>query len=333
MTNIGDAVIRQYVRDVLNRGEAAPMELAPLAKGGSDRIFRRIRFGNDQSVIFMFYNRDREENRYYAAIADFLRELEIAVPRIFHHDPARCFVLMEDLGDADLWSFRLVSWNIRCGYYQKVLQMVHRLHTFPVEKLGQRNLTLMAGFGPALYRWERDYFRENFVRGVCAIELDPADAAALEDELEALATRLEQTGGRLIHRDLQSQNILICRGEPVLIDFQGLRSGSSFYDLGSLLYDPYVFIEEHERLELLRYYYELGERGCQWEAFQEMFREAAVQRLMQALGAYGFLGRQPHRQAFLAHIPRGLAQLAEATSQSQHLPLIRNLVDRCRTAL
>ena len=332
MTNL-DADIRRYVCDVLNRAEALPMDITPLAKGGSDRIFRRIRLGHDTSVIFMHYNPDREENRYYAAIADFLRELAVAVPRIFHHDPSRCFILMEDLGDDDLWSFRSASWNIRRSYYQKVLSMVHRLHAFPLEKLGQRHLTLMTGFGPALYRWERDYFRENFVRGICAIEADAADAAALEDELEALATRLEQTGQSLIHRDLQSQNVLICRGEPALIDFQGLRSGSFFYDLGSLLYDPYVVIDEQQRLELLRYYYELGAQGCTWESFQEMFREAAVQRLLQALGAYGFLGRQPHRQAFLAHIPRGLAQLAEAASQSRHLQLLGRLIDRCRRAL
>ena len=148
-----------------------------------------------------------------------------------------------------------------------------------------------------------------------------------------MSLKLHQTGQSLIHRDLQSQNVLIYWGEPALIDFQGLRSGSFFYDLGSLLYDPYVVIDEQQRLELLRYYYELGAQGCTWESFQEMFREAAVQRLLQALGAYGFLGRQPHRQAFLAHIPRGLAQLAEAASQSPRLPLLRHLVDRCRKSL
>jgi N-acetylmuramate 1-kinase len=328
-----DAVIRQYVRDVLKSAETASVEITPLAKGGSDRIFRRIRCGNAPSVIFMHYNPDREENRYYADIANFLRELAVAVPRILHHDPDRCFILMEDLGDADLWSFRSASWFVRGDYYRKVLRMIHSLHAFPLDKLKQCNLTLMAGFGPALYRWERDYFREDFVRGVCAIELDALDAAALEDELEALAIRLEQGGDCLIHRDLQSQNVLICKGEPVFIDFQGLRPGSPFYDLGSLLYDPYVVIDERERLELLRYYYELGEQGRAWETFQEMFREAAVQRLLQALGAYGFLGRQPGRQAFMAHIPRGLAHLAEVTARSPKLPLIRNLVDRCRKAL
>ena len=158
-------------------------------------------------------------------------------------------------------------------------------------------------------------------------------AAALEAELDALAERLQQLGTSLVHRDFQSQNIMIHRGEPVLIDFQGMRVGSYFYDLGSLLYDPYVLINEHERMELLRYYYGLQERTCAWDAFQEAFQEASVQRLMQALGAFGFLGRRHNRKDFLAHIPSGLQRLAEAASRSERLPALRGLVARCQRAL
>ncbi len=66
-----------------------------------------------------------------------------------------------------------------------------------------------------------------------------------------------ETPSVLVHRDLQSQNVMIVNGEPVFIDFQGMRLGSPFYDLGSLLYDPYVEIGEAERVALLKYYYDL----------------------------------------------------------------------------
>jgi aminoglycoside/choline kinase family phosphotransferase len=330
---IADAAVRQYVCHVLSRPERAITEIAPLAKGGSDRTFRRICLRDRPSLIFMHYNPGREENRCYAAVAGFLREIDLAVPRIFHHDPERYFMLMEDLGDADLWSFRQSVWSLRRDYYRKVLRMIHKLHTFPVEKLGQRSLTLMQGFGPELYRWERDYFHENLVRGVCGIDMGADEAAALEAELDALAERLQQFGTSLIHRDFQSQNIMINRGEPVLIDFQGMRVGSYFYDLGSLLYDPYVPIEEQERLELLQYYYGLQEPNCAWDVFQEAFHEASVQRLMQALGAFGFLGRRHSRKDFLAHIPSGLQRLAGAASRSERLPALRGLVARCQRAL
>ena len=170
----------------------------------------------------------------------------------------------------------------------------------------------MEGFGPDLYRWERDYFRDHFVRDVCGIELEPSFERELEAELSSLAERLAGTRRSLVHRDLQSQNVMIRDGEPFLIDFQGMRFGSPFYDLGSLLCDPYVNFSDSEQDELLSFYYGLSKWDLDWATFQNTFWEASAQRLMQALGAYGFLGLKKGLKAFLEHIPAGLRNLQRA---------------------
>ena len=125
-----------------------------------------------------------------------------------------------------------------------------------LETFRARKIPLMPGFDRALYRWERDYFREQFVMGVCGIALDEKTEKTLERELSLLAGRIEGEGRHLIHRDLQSQNILIRENRPAFIDFQGMRQGSLFYDLASLLYDPYVRFREEERMDLLRHYHQ-----------------------------------------------------------------------------
>jgi len=76
---------------------------------------------------------------------------------------------------------------------------------------------------------------------------------------------------------------MIRAGEPFFIDFQGMRFGSLFYDLGSLLCDPYVTLEDRERDELLFFYYGLSKRELDWPGFRNSFWEASAQRLMQAL--------------------------------------------------
>jgi hypothetical protein len=187
----------------------------------------------------------------------------------------------------------------------------------------------MEGFGPDLYRWERDYFREHFVSGICKIALEPLRERELEVELCALAARLEGTERSLVHRDLQSQNVMIRDEEPFLIDFQGMRFGSPFYDLGSLLCDPYVVFSDHEIDELLSFYYGLSEQNLDWPAFRAYFWEAAAQRLMQALGAYGFLGLTKGLTAFLAHIPAGLNNLQRAAAHTVSLPLLADLSQSC----
>ena len=119
----------------------------------------------------------------------------------------------------------------------------------------------MDAFGPDLYRWERDYFKEHFVEGLCGLSIDPSFAIALEGELAGLAARIDASRHCLVHRDLQSQNVMIRDGEPYLIDFQGMRFGSLFYDLGSLLCDPYVEFSKDEEEGLLSFYYGLSKRS------------------------------------------------------------------------
>jgi len=86
----------------------------------------------------------------------------------------------------------------------------------------------------------------------------PSFEQELEAELSALAERIGSTVRCLVHRDLQSHNVMIRDGEPLFIDFQGMRFGSPFYDLGSLLCDPYVNLSESELDELLSFYYGLS---------------------------------------------------------------------------
>jgi hypothetical protein len=322
--------MREFCREALGLPQPVSLQMIPLAGRGSDRAFFRLKWNREGSAILIHYDPKRVENTYYAAIALFLQEIGIPAPRVIGHDPAACLLLFEDLGDADLWSFRGASWEERGPLYRKTLTILHRLHSFPEINFPAGTVRLMAGFGAGLYRWERDYFREHFVGNFCGIQMDPARAGALEAELSALGDRLSETRRCLVHRDLQSQNVMVRDGEPFFIDFQGMRFGSPFYDLGSLLCDPYVAFTDGEREELLSFCYRLSAEGFAWEAFRHYFWEASAQRLMQALGAYGFLSLRKGLKAFRENIPAGLRNLREAASQAASLPRLRDLVLACQ---
>ncbi len=332
---LSPAAIGEAVRRVMSLAKDQPLEIVPIARGGSARSFYRVRYGGQgDSLIFMYYSRDRRENNYYAALAGFLQDAGIPVPRILHHDAARGLLLLEDLGEEDLWHHRRDAWDKRRKYYFQTLEMIRKLHGMREEAPRLAGIPLMEPFDLALYRWERQYFFDHFVQAVCGIELKNVEAKALEEELFQLAEELSGMPSCLIHRDLQSQNVMIRGGAPVLIDFQGMRFGHPCYDLGSLLYDPYVSFSGTEREELLQHYYHaMPSPGFGLDLFREVFRRASVQRLMQALGAYGFLGREGNHPEFLGHIPSGLANLIEAAEQDPRLSGIRNLALRCRERL
>jgi hypothetical protein len=319
-----------FAREALGLSDSISIELSTIEGRGSDRTFFRLKWNDKDSAILIHYDPKRIENTYYADIAAFLRDIDVPAPRLIRHDLADCLIIMEDLGDTDLWSLKNTSWETRRALYQKTLTIVHRLHSFPEKDFPSARVRLMEGFGPDLFRWERDYFRDHFVRNVCGIELEPSFERELEAELSSLAERLAGTKRCLVHRDLQSQNVMIRNGEPFLIDFQGMRFGSPFYDLGSLLCDPYVHLSSNERDELLYFYYKLLECDLDWHTFQNTFWEASAQRLMQALGAYGFLGLKKGLKAYLEHIPAGLRNLHSAASQVASHPRLRELSLACQ---
>lgn len=322
-----------FARESMGLSGSSSCKLVPLAARGSDRSFFRFTWNSKDSAIMVHYDPKRIENAYYADISLFLQSIGVSVPRLFRHDRTNCLILMEDMGTIDLWSFKDAPWTTRSMLYKKTLLIVHRLHSIPEDAFPSQQVKLMESFGPDLYLWEREYFREHFVSDVCNIQFELSLKEELETELSVLAERIEGTKGALVHRDLQSQNVMIRDEEPFLIDFQGMRFGSPFYDLGSLLCDPYVDFSDSEIEELLSFYYGLSKQNVDWPAFQIFFWEAAAQRLMQALGAYGYLGLKKGLTAFLGHIPAALINLHRAASHVTSLPLLNGLSQSCRKTI
>lgn len=310
------------------RFAAQPDALAiePVEKGGSDRNYYRLRQPDGGSLIVVKYGDSREENRHYCAIAAFLAGLGIHVPEIFWHDETERLIWMQDLGEQDLWAFRDEPWPRRRALYALALDELAALHARAHAAAADcPEIVFQSGFDAELYRWEQSYFFEHCAGRFFGV----AEPACDEEALDEIALALAAKPPVLVHRDFQSQNILIHGGHAHLIDFQGLRRGLPGYDLASLIYDPYVTLTAGERAELVQLYLEkcLG-HGLEIPAdFHATLDLCAMQRLMQALGAYGFLGLVKGRTHFLAHIPAALASLREVTVRIERLQALRRLLD------
>lgn len=313
------------IRKALGLSEPISVELHPMEGRGSDRSFYRLKWNQKDSAILIHYDPHRRENTLYAGIASFLFRRNIPVPKIITYDSRACLIIIEDLGDISLWSLRKTPWVDLRTLYQKTLQVAHRIHDISEREFPAGEVELMEGFGPRLYRWEQEYFKEYFVKKACQIDLPFSFQEKLEEELFALRDRLSKVERILIHRDLQSQNVMVREGQVFLIDFQGMRLGNPFYDLGSLLFDPYMDFLEYQREDLLAYYYDLSPKGLDWKTFKNCFWEASAQRLMQALGAFGFLGLKKGLRSYLDHIPQGLKNLWLATSKVPTLSTLHEL--------
>jgi N-acetylmuramate 1-kinase len=312
------------------RLEEANVKITPIEKGGSDRKFYRVRCSPEQSIILVKYNLEREENRHYVAIAEFLAGHGIRAPRIYFHDQAEGLIWIEDLGKADLWSYRGDSWIVRRAFYESALGEIVKLHCLPGEAAAPIRESLPAEFDAALYRWEQNYFFENCLGRFFGVDAEALSELAALPSLARIAEDLAQRPRVLVHRDFQSQNIIIRNAQAHLIDFQGMRPGLAEYDLASLLFDPYVSFSRAECEELLAEYESKRSAAGDPVArdFRAAFRFCGIQRLMQALGAYGFLGLVRGSKGFLDHIPAAINSLRELVSEIPELERLSAVLKR-----
>ncbi len=299
----------------------APCDLRWITGHGSDRRFVRVSQANRRAMLMLAPPGDPETVRYLA-IAAFLTDCGLGAPSLLAHDPATGAVLLEDLGDETLE--RLVAREpARAGeLYAAVLDRLADLQTAGAASRARCPLAWDRCFDEAYLRWETGYFRERFLVGHAGLAV--ADLAVLDAEFAALAGACLRQPYTLVHRDFQSQNILLEDGVVRLVDLQGMRWGPVAYDAVSLAWDPYVGLPWDQRDELLATFpARLAARGGRAIAtadWQAMTLAAGLQRLMQALGAYAYLAHVKGRTAFLAHVPCALAGLLRALDLAAQQP-------------
>lgn len=299
-------------------------ESSEIKKGGGTRRFFRANWEGVPAVVCV-YDDSKAENFLYADLATFLTSLGVPVPRVFFHDAASKILVMEDLGSTDLWTLKTQGDPAWKSAYESALVSAARLHCNAFPALG--DLAIMRdGFNAEYYKWERDYFLTNAAKEAHKLCITGMAKAELEHELDGIAAHLLALPPQLVHRDFQSQNILWHNGRAHFIDFQGARVGTGWYDVASLLFDPYVMLTDVERESLFDFYCEqIGVTASEKSTAEKHLFYAAAQRLMQACGAYFFLSMKmgkPRYRGFALPALEALKKMAAATGTLPNLTML-----------
>jgi aminoglycoside/choline kinase family phosphotransferase len=165
-------------------------------------------------------------------------------------------------------------------------------------------------------------FSAHFLQGY--LKLSKADIREINRELSQLPEILQSAPQVLLHRDMQSSNILLKNGRPMIIDFQGMRLGPAAYDAASLLCDPYVMLTPDQQKTLLEYY-QLQTKNRK-STSSSIYTAAAIQRLTQALGAFGRLSQIQGMQHFEKNIVPACTMLSRSLKNTDTLPKLTELV-------
>ncbi len=295
--------ILSTARQFLGVDPTVPITLEPIKRGASGRTIVRVKSPVHETFIGIHWTEEREDNAQFIPVGRFLRQAKLRVPEIIHDRARYRVALVEDLGDTDLHSLKDRPFAERLPLYRSAFEQVDRLFYAKPPK----DFHLMPPFDAKLYRWEQQYFFEHLVEDFLG-----QDASGLRQNpaFTDLSERLGTVARHLVHRDFQSQNLLVKDAKVWLIDFQGLRRGRQEYDLASLIFDPYMDHSEEEREALLDLWEDIADERPE----PTLFRECATQRLMQALGAYGNILKNRGDEWYRPHIATAARFLGEVTA-------------------
>ncbi len=334
--SLASSVVSDFISD-----ETATTKMTLIGSGGSDRKYFRISDGSKTAVLMQCPPSDPDYQRHII-YTRFFRNNSVPVPELLAAEGDRglnpafssrghSYALFEYLGDLSLYSWLQCRRKTELveKMYQRVLDILVRIHTDVTRSVADCLLLKSRLFDYDHLRWETDYFIDRFVHGLKGMTL--TNRKALVHEFHELALRVDYFPKTVIHRDFQSQNIMIAEGDtPRIIDYQGARMGPPAYDLASLLWDPYVELGGPLRERLLAYYIDKFVASSQALAREDFLRTllpCRLQRHMQALGAYGYLSREKQKTYFLKYIPRCLSYLRSETDMvSGEFPALHNLV-------
>ncbi|MCX8031485.1 MAG: phosphotransferase [Thermodesulfovibrionales bacterium] len=330
-------VIKDYLiklpKEVCNSVTKKDMIL--VGEGGSDRKYYRFKKA-DETFIFMETNKEDGDFKRQVELTKFFFNIGIPVPELIEVNYENYFAVFEDLGDISLYKwlkFNRPDEEVE-EIYKKVLDSLFLLHTLSPENISKCLFIKERVFDYEHLRWESRYFLERFLRDVRKIFIN--DIEAIDFEFHRLALTIDSYKKVVIHRDLQSQNIMISKDKQVkFIDYQGVRMGPMAYDLASLLWDPYSCLKDSIRDKLLKYYLDrLSKEASDYFEFDERdFHEelifCRIHRHMQALGAFSFLSKVKGKKFFLKYIPEALRLLKDDSKLlKSSFPALYNLISK-----
>lgn len=284
-----------------------------ICRGGSSRRFYRV--SSEKTSLILSITKDMEEFKYYVEFAGFFEKNEIPVPHFYETFEADGAVIMYDAGRESLFDIvkKTESPDEIIRIYSRVLSLLRNF-----QRIDSSECPLLESrpFDFNSLIWESSYFAEFFLCQHLGMTEIPK---SVTDNFQYIAKTLSLLRHVPMHRDFQSQNILLKDGMIFFIDFQGARKGCLFYDAASLINDPYVDFSEDMVSGLFDIFYAMLDHDTSYEDALKLFNFASVSRLMQALGAYANLSLNKGKPDFAKHIPAGLRKLIAVLSKCGEL--------------
>jgi aminoglycoside/choline kinase family phosphotransferase len=302
--------------------------VSPMAGDASGRRFYRVSPPDGPPRVLMDYGEAFDQDTDDVVMTRVFEEAALPVATIVRAFPGAGCLVLEDLGDRTLELVIDTGAGDRDLLYRRAIDLLVRIAGPGSEALARSP----RADGPALdatrFRFEMDFFVEHYAGGLAGVTV----STQLVDALHDLADRAARTPRRILcHRDFHARNLMVRPdGSLAMVDIQDARWGPDAYDLASLLRDAYLDVKEDRIDGWIESYRSRLPDPPEPVAFRTRFDIVAAQRMIKALGTFGYqigtLGRARYGPA----AGRTVARLAELLPSSSGTAAVAALLEEAR---
>lgn len=282
-------------------------EVDKLTGDASTRRYYRI-FTSSKSYVVCLDNpyTEGDEKHPFVSVQQFLFQNNVRVPSILDHNLSRGYLLQEDLGNETLLQHisGISTKEEEFKIYKQIVDQLLELHRIPSTAVKNPNLFQLK-FDYQKYmdetRFTFKYFMNFFNKSQ-----DEHLIRDLEALFDPIMRRLAEQKMVITHRDFHSRNIMVKDGKFTFIDFQDARWGIPQYDLVSLLEDCYYELDEDNRQQLKRYYYDQLDPSIHGQQsfaeFEALYADMLIQRVFKAVGSFCYIYNWRKDDRYLKYI-------------------------------
>jgi len=290
-----------------------------VAGDASTRRFHRIVPVSGPSRIVMDYGEPFDGETDDVRLTRIFQEACLPVAAIERVGPAEGCLILEDLGsrtlEIALLSLPSTETSERERLYEKAVDLAVAIATRGTAALERSDRALAPALDSERFRFEMDFFVEHYAGDLAGVRPAPAGLVAALRELADRAAACPRSV--LCHRDYHSRNLMVRDdGSLAMVDIQDARRGPLGYDIASLVYDAYANLDEGLASRLVESYRTALPDPPEPGLFRSRLQVVAAQRMIKALGTFGYQATALGRRRYLEGVPRTLARLAHLLPSS-----------------
>lgn len=306
--------------------EVLPGAPARLEKASADASFRRYFrvFADDRTLIAMDAPPDREDSHAFVRVAALLREAGLHAPEVLHHDLARGFLLVTDLG-ARTYMAALKEGNVDALFGDATTALV--------KWQAASRAGVLPDYDEALLDRELQLFPDWYIARHLGVTLTAPQRAALDTVFRRILDNNLAQARVFVHRDYMPRNLMVSEPNPGILDFQDAVHGPVSYDVASLFRDAFVSWEEERVLDgTIRYWEKARRAGLPVpQDFADFWRDVEWMGLQRHLKVAGIFARLAHRDGKAGYVedaPRFIGYIRHAAHRYAELAPLARLLDQ-----